>query len=150
MGKLHPTYCTHGIMIDPGDTHSQAGYCHICESTMETNKNILYCVQKVIQEERPLVLIQRIKEKFLKVSIEYADQESLEQSFQHAVTEALICRHILTADNATDGKKALNDLLNWEVAASLDTSVSQRAKDLWQEGYQAALEDLKNQKRSIV
>ena len=54
--------------------------------------------------------------------------EPVEQnSWRSVIDDALVCRFLLNKENENDPKKALNDIINWEVQVSKDPRVSSDA-----------------------
>lgn len=71
--------------------------------------------------------------------------------WRDAVHDALVVAHILSAENAEDPRKAINDLLSWESAVALDPSVSSGARDLIERGkYEAVFERTSMRRRLVV
>ena len=56
------------------------------------------------------------------------------ESFKTMLIEALIISHIYSSEHETDAKKALHDLIGWEVKIALDPQVSSDAEALIQKG----------------
>ena len=56
------------------------------------------------------------------------------ESFKTMLIEALIVSHIYSTEHETDAKKALYDLIGWEVKIALDPQVSSDAEALIQKG----------------
>lgn len=53
-----------------------------------------------------------------------------ENPWKEAVIDALVVNHILEANHETDPRKALADLIAWEVKVALDPKVSEAAAKL--------------------
>lgn len=56
------------------------------------------------------------------------------EPFKTMLIEALIVSHIYSSEHETDAKKALYDLIGWEVKIALDPQVSSDAEALIQKG----------------
>lgn len=70
------------------------------------------------------------------LSAEYWRREA--KKWQDAVIDALVCAHIYTREHDIDPKKAVHDLICWEVSVALDPRVSKKARDLIEQGRREA------------
>jgi hypothetical protein len=64
----------------------------------------------------------------------------MKNEWQEAIIDALVIRHIYKYEHENNPRKALNDILNWEVMVALDPLVSSEAQALYQLGIQKGLD----------